>query len=429
MNSYQLCVLLVLVGILLVGCVPANAGWKQDRFMITVWCNPPAEEGPLTDYRDEGYTLAWVPAERLDMAQKLGLQGMLRDPLLETPATLDTAEGRAQLDALIEKVKNHPAMEAYYLVDEPGVSAFEGWGKMVAYLKERDPKHLAYINLYPTYASKEQLNLSADEIRKISTTGDQIFTALAGEQGSVDVALAYKQYLQRFVDVVKPELISYDHYHFFGWGDGAQYFLNLELIRSAALTAKLPFLNIIQADRFDQGWRRPNANEMRFLVYTTMAYGGRGISYFTYWGPESYHGLYEDGKRTPYALDAAVLNKEMAILGPELMKLTSTEVYHTGDIAFGARAIPADCPIQVSSKSPSLLGLFTENTGTDAFMIMNRDYKNLSSVKLTFAKGITGLREFNRKTKKWQTYVKLTDGGPAVVLLQPADGRLFKLVK
>ena len=428
MTTSQICVLLALVGILLVGCVPANAGWKQDRVMITVWCPPPADDGPLKAYADEGYTLAWVPADKLDMAKKYGLQAMLQDPLLQV-ATLETPEGRAQLDALIAKVKNHPAMEAYYLVDEPGVSAFEGWGKMVAYLKERDPKHLAYINLYPTYASREQLNLSADEIRKTSTTGDQIFTALAGEQGSVDVALAYKQYLQRFVDLVKPELISYDHYHFFTWGDGAQYFLNLELIRSAALKAKLPFLNIIQADRYDKSWRRPSANEMRFLVYTTLAYGGRGISYFTYWAEAAYEGLYEDGRRTQYAVDAAALNKEMAILSPELMKLDSIAVYHTKDLPFGGSPVPADCPVQVESQTACVLGLFGDKARADAFMLVNRDYKNVAQTNLTFGKGIKALREFDRKTRRWTNHGKVASGQSVAVSLEPGDGRLFRLVR
>ena len=35
-----------------------------------------------------------------------------------------------------------------------------------------------------------------------------------------------------------------------------------------------------------------------------MAYGGRGISYFTYWGPPEYNGLYVDGKRKVPLLSA-----------------------------------------------------------------------------------------------------------------------------
>ena len=44
----------------------------------------------------------------------------------------------------------------------------------------------------------------------------------------------------------------------------------------AALAARKPFLNNIQADTIEKSWRLPNPQETRFLVFTTMAYGGRG---------------------------------------------------------------------------------------------------------------------------------------------------------
>ena len=104
--------------------------------------------------------------------------------------------------------------------------------------------------------------------------------------------LRYREHLKQFIETVKPDLISYDHYHFLKDKDGqpltaSQYFLNLALIRDGGLEAGKPFLNIIQANTIEKSWRLPNAQEMRFLVFTTMAYGGRGISYFTYWGPPS----------------------------------------------------------------------------------------------------------------------------------------------
>ncbi len=429
MNTSQICVLLALVGILLVGSVPSNAAWKQDRFIVTAYCTPPAEDGPLAAFAGEGYNLTWAPADKLDLVRKYGLRAMVQDGLLQA-STLDTPEQRAKLDELINRVKNHPAMGGYYLIDEPGASSFEGWGKLVAYLKERDPKHMAYINLFPTYAQAEgQLNVSPDDIKKASETPDGVFTPTANRGGNMDVAWAYKAYLQRFIDTVKPELISWDHYHFEQSGDGTQYFLNLELIRDTALKAKLPFLNIIQANTIVSTWRRTTIDEMRFLIYTTMAYGGRGISYFTYWGPVEYHGLYEDGKQTSHALDAAALNKGMNAIGPELMKLKSVGVYHSKEIPWGGRPVPADCPVQVESLTPCVLGLFGDKTEVEAFMLVNRDYKNPAQVNLYFTKGIKSLREFSRETGKWKNLGKVMTGRPLFITVEPGDGRLFRLVR
>jgi hypothetical protein len=85
----------------------------------------------------------------------------------------------------------------------------------VAYLRERDPAHMAYIDLFPTYASNEQLG----------TSGDQV--------------TAYREHLRQFIDVVRPRLLSYDHYQFATDGDIDGYFLNLAMVRAAAQEAKI----------------------------------------------------------------------------------------------------------------------------------------------------------------------------------------------
>ncbi len=100
-----------------------NAGWTQKEFIITFWCPPPATDQALAAVAAEHYNLTWVPAEGLDVAAKHKLRAMLTSDLLN-PATLDDAAKRAQLDALIEAVKKHPALEAYYITDEPGRARF-----------------------------------------------------------------------------------------------------------------------------------------------------------------------------------------------------------------------------------------------------------------------------------------------------------------
>ena len=101
------------------------------------------------------------------------------------------------------------------------------------------------------------------------------------------------------------------------------------------MEANRPFLNIIQASIVEKVWRLPKINELRWLVFTTMAYGGRGISYFTYWGPESYGGLYQDGKKSPLAGQVAELNAEIEKFGPALMELDSIGAYHTEPLPLG----------------------------------------------------------------------------------------------
>lgn len=418
-------VLLVTLSLMANAAEPAktNEAWTQKQFLITFWCPPPATDQALAAVAAEGYNLTWVPVDGLDMAAKHKLRAMLTNDLLN-PATLDDAAKRAQLDALIEKVKKHPAMEAYHITDEPGAGAFPGLGKLVAYLRERDPAHMAYINLLPTYANESQLGVSADAADRAKVGYPLNFEGVGASNKTV---LAYREHLKKFIEIVKPDLISYDHYHFMKAGnDGQQYFLNLALIRDAAIEAGKPFLNIIQASTIEKSWRLPNPAETRFLVFTTMAYGGRGISYFLYWGPEVYGGLYRDGKSTPMVKEVAAINAEIAQFGPALMELESTAVYHTAPLPYGTQAVPADAPVRFTGGGEFVLGLFGKNGKTTAFMVVNRSYKQDAEATMKVELPGGKLQELDRKTGKWSDGPALDANREVKIKLVPGDGRLFR---
>ena len=162
-----------------------------------------------------GWNLVWCGEKELDVAQRHGLRAQLQDGLL-APGTLDNPEQRAKLDALIDRVREHPALYSYFITDEPSAAAFPALGKLVAYLRKHDPAHLAYINLFPTYANNEQLGTKGDKIA------------------------AYKDHLRQYINVVKPSLVSYDHYQFAKQGDNPDYFLNLAMIRSRPWSPACP---------------------------------------------------------------------------------------------------------------------------------------------------------------------------------------------
>jgi hypothetical protein len=400
-----------------------NEHWTQKQFIITFWCPPPATDTNLATVAAEGFNLTWTPAEGLDVAARHHLRAMLTSDLLK-PEVLDDESKRAQLDALIERVKHHPALEAYFLTDEPGAGAFPGLGKLVAHLRERDPAHLAYINLFPTYANEQQLGVSADAAERAKVGYPQNFAGVGANDQTV---LRYREHLKRFIETVQPDLISYDHYHFLKENDGKQYFLNLALVRQAALEANRPFLNIIQADTIEKTWRLPNAAELRWLVFTTLAYGGRGISYFTYWGPKAYNGLYQDGQPAPLARDVAALNHELARFGGALMDLNSVGVYHTAPLEYGAEVIPTNSPVQIAGAGEFVLGLFASHAQPAAFMLVNRNYQHNAQATVTIAIPGRKLQELDRKTGKWSRGKTLGKKRTVTLELAPGDGRLFRV--
>lgn len=356
--------------------------WKLGRPIVTYWAGPGFPGGSALDDKaavqlaEGGWNVVWCGERELDVAQRHGLRGLLTDPLLSPGSLADSKE----LDSLIRRVKDHPALYAYHLIDEPSADLFPVLGKLVAHLREQDPSHLAYINLLPTYANNQQLGIPGECVP------------------------AYVEHLRQFVDVVRPQLLSYDHYQFTNSGDNGQYFLNLALIRQQALVAGLPFLNIVQASNWVPGSaaspsapRIPTPDEMCFLVYTTLAYGAQGISYYVYCYPKHEGGMASaDG--TPTALYHALksLNREFVDIATELQPLVSHGVFHTGMQLPGAVPLPGDYPFQFTPPETAkeyhagapaeglLLAAFgpTAQSAASHVLVVNLNYKGQRDLNL-----------------------------------------------
>lgn len=396
--------------------------WNLGEPIVTYWAGPGThmalDDRTVAQLAAGGWNLGWTQKPKdLDVYHRHGVRAML---MINTPNVDDPAQAKA-LDALIDKVKLHPALYAYYLVDEPGAGAFPILGKLVAYLRAKDPAHLAYINLLPTYANEAQLNVTTDAAEKAKVGYPQDFAGVATDDKT---ALRYREHLRQFVKTVKPDLISYDHYHFMKNLDGAQYFLNIALIREAALKARLPFLNIIQTcDSPAEGWRGPNENELRWLTYTSLAYGAQGISHFRY-----DIGVWKDPAEatTPLPLYWALsqINREFVAIAKELQPLKSLAAYHCGNVPLGGVQLPADTLFAPEPRSQEvLIGLFSRTAGRSPHaVVVNLDYKK--PLKMTLA-GPEAMEVFQPATQSWlsgtetaRVRLELPPGGGALVRLK-----------
>ena len=347
---------------------------------------------------------------------------MLQDPLL-TPASLDTEEQRQKLDALIGRARGNPATYSYFITDEPAASAFPALGKLVAHLKERDPAHMAYINLFPTYATNEQL----------------------GTKG--DTFAAYRDYLRLYLETVKPALLSYDHYQFYKSGDTDQYFLNLDMARKASQEAGIPFLNIIQAAAWQPTVRVPTAGETRYLVYTTAAYGAQGISYYVYTAAGHEGGVAAaDGTPTPIYATLKTLNPAFVAVATQLQPLRSMGAYHTAMKEPGCVPLPANAPFRPGAAGQAgqearsgrggdganarglLLGYFGRQDehpgGATAkpthVVVVNLDYRTESRTTLV---GPGDLELFDAAAGNWSP----AGGDQADLTLPPGGGKLLRI--
>jgi hypothetical protein len=408
--------------------------WKQKEIIITVWNVSDPDSSIYPNLARENYNTIpinvynTIPTnkllESLEIADKNGLKSIFRHKLID-PASLHVPAKKKELDDLVDKVKKHRGLEAYYITDEPGANKFKDYAELIAYLRKKDPSRLAYLNLLPIYANEQQLGVSLNEVDRKKIKYPMHLHGV----GSDDKAIVlYLDHLRKFVSIVKPNLISYDHYHLFSNGDGQKYFLNLALISQVSKEARVPFMNIIQAGLFLKEWRLPTAREVRFQVYTTLAYGGKGISYFTYWGSESDQGLYRDGKQSALAKDVSVLNAEIKKLSPTLIALDSNGVYNTSPLPLGGEAIPMNSPVRILSKGEFVIGLFGKNKKTSAFMIANRNYKSKQLLNIDVLIVGKKLQELDRKTGKWSQVSNLNTTRRVKLFLEPGDGRFFRVI-
>jgi hypothetical protein len=403
----------------------AVKSWELGVPIVTYWAGPPMTDAVAKQMAEGGWNMVWCKENELDAAKRHGLRAMLQDNLLD-PSSLDDPDKRARLDDLIDRVKNHPALYSYYLRDEPNTSAFPSLGKLVEYLRQRDPARLAYINLFPTYATNEQL----------------------GARG--DTAEAYRKHVRQYMSIIKPALISYDHYHFaspdrndaefqgtppvIDGKDGWQYFLNLSLIRQAAQAANVPFLNIVQASSWHPSMRIPKSDEMRFLVYTTLAYGAQGISYYVYCAPKHLGGIANsDGTPTVLYQTLKTLNREFVAIASQLQSLRSLGIFHLGMMPVGGEPLPpnsvftVDPPVAPMEYKPPekmkglILGFFGKPGLPTHVVVVNLDYTQKVSTTVV---GPGQLEGFNPGSGRWETS---RQGRRMPIQLQPGGGKLIRV--
>jgi hypothetical protein len=84
-------------------------------------------------------------------------------------------------------------------------------------------------------------------------------------------------------------------------------------------------------------YRLPTEAELLWQINVGLAYGSKGIQYFTYWTPEPPEAFQQalvsrDGVLTPLYFAAQRINKDyLRPVGAQLLPLTSESVTHAGE--------------------------------------------------------------------------------------------------
>ena len=211
------------------------------------------------------------------------------------------------------------------------------------------------------------------------------------------------------METIKPRILSYDYYAY--WWGMEGHFTKLILYRQAALKAGIPWVLYFEVKshptaQWTEGKReyvyRPgNRERLRRGVFTALAYGLKGVEWFSggaMFKPNTTE-LNECGK------DVAAINADLKALGPTLMKLRSVDVFHTEPLPRDTRVVPPDHWVQVFSYGyPGLvLGMFKDDAGVDYAMVSNTNYegKQLVAMEIRRKFPVKTVERFDREKKAW----------------------------
>ncbi len=362
---------------------------SDPRFPIGLWWPPPPQETTAAAYgriAAAGFTFViggngiHTREQNLDMlaaAEANGLWALVNDPkaLAAPAAPADHAAWLANLQEASAAYARRRSFAGYLLVDEPDTRAFAWLGELSRVIGEVAPGRLPYINLFPDYATAAQLQ-----------------------------APSYNAYLQAFCTEVRPPVLSFDHYPLLADGRvGSTYFPNWAAVRQAALAMDVPSWIFLQALGY-MGHRSPSAAEIHWQANVALAFGAKGIMYFTYWTPgggEKFTAALIDVDGNPTATyDSAVrINAQVGAMGARMRPLRSEQVTYTGTPGIaGLESFAPDRWVAGVSGDPVILSRFSTESGDTQehwLLLTTASPAAAAGVDLSLGPSVTAVAEFD----------------------------------
>jgi hypothetical protein len=342
------------------------------------WSKPFVEDRPngLESIADCNFNMAgFVQPKDLRRCEKLHLGAIVlpADDDTNSPS-FQRAWNKMSDKAIEQRIKQvicaagkSPAIKGYFIYDEPGVADFPALGKAVAAVKKHAPGKLAYINLFPDYAT-----LGAPDRSQLGTSN-------------------YTEYLERFVAEVHPQAISYDNYMVQYSDDlkvadkAASYYHNLLEVRRVAQKHQLPCLQIVGINQIRPTEPIPSPANLQFQAFTTLAAGYRGVTWYNYYGPGyKYTAIDPAGRKTLTWVYLRDVNSQIAALAPVMSRLTSTGVFFSAPAPVDSLPLlPGNLVEAVTCPTPVMVGEFKHGNGDSYVMVVNLSLEKSAVFTLT----------------------------------------------
>lgn len=406
------CIYFIFASLLLISC---KTDIPDQHIPITVWYGPTVKNVNPFDFltmRNSGFTHCFIDLQdtalnerALAFADTVGLGLYLTDPAIErfkkgTDTTLYI------IDSLTTIYNSFSSFSGYFLSNKPGLNDLAPLAILTDYLTSRFPTHNYIINAYPEYATSAELDTAV-----------------------------YTDYLSALSEKLRPKFLSFEHFSIVDDDIRPEYFSNLEAARQNTIKHNVPFWAYALLVAFDDHPVVAHSH-VRFQLYSGLAYGAKGVQYYSFRPPKNNSYEYGDallsveGDPTDALAFTRLINSEIEKLGPTLMRLTSTGVYFSNPVPPHGRAFTPGLPI-IKIDSPSILaGFFVDEFGHRYVLFVNTDFSYGKRARIHFSEEVISLVEVSKNYMpplviEWED----ENYKDADILFKAGDGRLFQIIE
>lgn len=286
----------------------------------------------------------------------------------------------------IKPYADHPAFAGELLFDEPGKPLFNAFAAFTKAFEEAFPDKMWHVNLLPSYAT-----------------------------GGIR-APNYDDYISSWLLTVPSQHISYDNYPLLATGGIIDdYFYNLDIIRSKSRFRKIPFWSFAQTLSIGgtpgvPDKREPSEIDIRWQVWSSLAFGSKGIQYFCYWTPGSGNEQFGDalidmdGNKTVRYDYVKKINNDMNQIGKILLQCHAEGVILTSNKEYPMfQQLYNFGKIESVTGNESIVGCFKNDKGENKVLITTLTPANPSNVILNLTDSPTKIRVWTNGTPEERT--------------------------
>lgn len=303
----------------LLGCTEEKGNvssetWKQERFIISsfraVTDNIDYHKRALTLNKEAGIDLVeltFIGIEAVDAAVRAAEEV----EIYVMPQDFTTFSGfqdvnvpvftEASVLERINTLKNYKMVYGYYIWDEPLMEQLTSTKNIRNFIKKADSKRLGFSVMLPSYGPYKWADGS------------------------------YKRYVDRYLSVVDPEVVSFNYYPYHLESDNL---LNNDLwrdfgyIRQQALKLNKPLWFYFQGSKIHETDILMDVDRIRAQMHAALAYGVKGLSYY-YTSPGDGALLDNNYEKTSMYNELKELHKEIKNVGNLLYDKQSESLYQT----------------------------------------------------------------------------------------------------